>query len=701
MLLAIPLLALAGLITFACARRTGNDHVTQESRTALSSDAAQLSVQVVEKVARTPLAGVRVVLISATHETVDEPTERVSGSSGDLHQAPLTGRDGRVLFEVAPALDLELRAYVADGPRPESQAVSFLRPGERRELVLELRKADELHVVGQVITAASGVPIAGAHVELIEARLADPGASAGPWIRKDLGRATTGSDGRFDLPHSTWTSPYLRVAADGYGLGLADPSGDHEDVQNALLVKLAPASALDVQLLDSSGGAVAGASLVVEAQGTDLARSRDAGPLLPPELWKVETGLDGRARLYGLPAGVALRVEARRKNVVLHRESTEMRLESGETRRLEWRVEAQPQLSGLVLDQYQQPVRGQEIWLTPYSSEGNRYFETFDEAKVVARDRTDDEGRFVLDDVQPGRWMVGPAPRRAESGTAEASAVAPRPVQVLTPRERARILTLHVQRGIYLRGIVLSPEGTPVGDCSVSARSESGRSFQDARSSNDGTFALGPLEPGTLTLAADRSGLFARAEPVSVKAGDSGLVLRLKSGGSLRVHVVDARTRAGSEANLLIGSIPRGPGEFSIGTEWTGTERDGSLREDGLDPGHYAIAASTTDGRFAVCSGVEVVAGAAPADVELALQPGGTVRLSYAGARPFVTAVITVKGVPLSFPEPLRKGETKELLAPAGSLVLEVWWQDGGPPHLKPIELGAGETKLIALTDED
>jgi hypothetical protein len=701
MLAIVLLLAPAGLITLACVRHADREQLAQVTQAGPSTDTPQLSIQVLEKTTRTPLAGVRVVLVPATPEPGDEAAERVSGSRGDLHKAPITGRDGRVLFELPPALDLELSAYVADGPRPESQALSFFRPGERRELVLELRRIDEMHVVGKVVSAASGDPIAGARVKLIEAQLDDSGSSAGPWIRRDLGQATTGSDGRFDLSLSTWRSPHLRVEADGYGLRLADPSGNHEDLQHSLLVELEPASTLDVRLLDSSGGPVAGAVLVAEAQGTSLARCRDAGPLLPPESWKLETGIDGRARLSGLPAGVGLRVEARRKDKLLHRESNELRLDPGEARGIEWRIEAPPQLRGLVLDQDGQPVRGQEIWLAQESSWGSRYFEAFDRGTVVASDRTDDAGRFVLDGVQPGHWRLGPAPRGSESGLAEAGAVAPVPIAVRTSNTRRLDLTLHVQRRTYLRGTVLSPDGAPLGNCPVSADSAHRSSWQHARSSLDGTFVLGPLEPGTWTVQADRSGPFARAEPLRAKAGDSGLVLRLKPGGSLRVHVVDARTREAREAKLLIGSLPRGTNELNMGTMWTGTDPDGTSSEDGLDPGRYGIAASTTDGKFAVCSGVDVVAGAAPAEVELALQPGGTLRIGYAGARPYVRMVITVTGVPLGIPDPLRKGETKDFLAPAGSSVLELWWRGDGPPHLKPIELEPGETKELTITDED
>jgi hypothetical protein len=143
-----------------------------------------------------------------------------------------------------------------------------------------------------------------------------------------------------------------------------------------------------------------------------------------------------------------------------------------------------------------------------------------------------------------------------------------------------------------------------------------------------------------------------------------------------------------------------GNGMFGNGMS-TASEADGSFRHEGFEPGRYGITAMTPDGRFAQQAGVDVGPGVESGDIVLALKPGGKLRLVYKGAKPGLFARLSCGGVPIDFGDSLEPGKTKLQLAPAGSLVLELRAEYNGPARTRAIELKAGETKEITLTDED
>jgi len=694
------------------AKRESAAPLLPETPTAISATdvpRSLLIVRVIGKVDRAPLAGVRANLWPQKFES-GFSSEHVSRSKGTIHESLLTGSDGRLEFDVPTDTDLRLDARGEDGTVGDANVeVPGLRANERREIVVELAQGNDAHITGQVVTAEAETPIAGARVSLVQASQSFSSDTGRSWTQHPLAQATTNAEGTFEFRFASWKYPHLRIEAEGYGLRLVSPKQDENDAQRVLLVKLARACALDAHVLDASGKGIPGAWVVLDANGYALDRSDEDGngffiggfTSLPDEQWKCETGADGGARVQGLPAGVGFVVEVRKDGKVLRHEADELKLVPGETREIEWRIGAGTRVSGLVLDQENQPVKGTEIWLEQCMFDQGFYFQKYEEERIAKKARTDDEGRFVLEDVPAGKWWIGPAAERDDWDEPDPAAVAPLADVITTSGEPARELTLHVFRGLYIRGTVLDPTGAPVANSYISADDEDSMTFGvSAQSGKDGSFAFGPIAAGTFTLTANNSGSFASSESVRARSGDTGVVLRLKLGASIRGHVLDAATGAGCQAQLTFSREQPGSGIFGT-TMSTGTNADGSFKRDGFEPGRYGITAMTADGRFGQQAGIDVGAGAESGDIVLTLRPGGKLRLVYKGAKPGLIVSARCGGVLVGFGASLEPGKSKDLLMPSGALVLELSTHFEEQPRLKRVDLKPGETKEITLTDED
>jgi hypothetical protein len=670
---------------------------------------ATLLVRVIGKVDRAPLARVRLYIRPKVLDGAWS-SDFADGSKGGLHSSPVTGSDGLGELDVPPDLEFVLTAEVEDGSAGGiEQDVAALKRGERREVVLELAQGNDGLVAGKVVAAESADPIAGARVALVGSSEGDPEPGASPSKEHAQPQATTGVDGAFEFRFPSWRPPHLRVEAEGYGLRLVPPSRDWKPGASALLVKLSRSGTLDARVLDSAGKGIAGAWVHLSAHGYELSNSREdeergffGGEYfsLPDEQWKCQTTADGAARIAGLPAGVGFVVEVRKDDKVLQHEASELTLAAGETREIEWRIGAGTRLSGLVLDQDNALVKGQLIWLQKCMVEVPTYFQKHEDERIVKHAQTDAQGRFVIEDVPAGKWWIGPAAERNEWDEPKPDGVAPCAQVIATAGEPALETTLHVFRGLYIRGKVVDPAGAPVNQCYVHGESEGTMVWYATQSKEDGTFAFGPITAGSFALTANSSGSFASSEPVRARSGDADVVLRLKPGATIRGHVVDAATGAGCQAQLMF--VPEHPGEGMFGNGMsTSSDPDGSFRHAGFDPGRYGITAMTTDGRFAQQAGVDVGAGAESGDIVLALKPGGKLRLVYKGAKPSLFVGISCGGVPIGFGDSLEAGKPKVQLAPAGSLVLELRAEYNAPARTKTLELQPGETKEITLTDED
>jgi hypothetical protein len=183
-------------------------------------------------------------------------------------------------------------------------------------------------------------------------------------------------------------------------------------------------------------------------------------------------------------------------------------------------------------------------------------------------------------------------------------------------------ITIEVQRGLYIRGRIENPDGSPHAPrrmtCLVMA--SSGAFHSSSHAQKDGTFELGPLISGKYRVSAGGYG-YAESEPVDADAGESGVVLRLREGGALSGVVIDSAGRRVAGANVRAGFT---------GSDWAAsviTNRDGDFSIGALRPGTYRSSAWTESGEMAFVESVEIAAGEHRKGIELRLEPAVRLRI--------------------------------------------------------------------------
>lgn len=671
--------------------------------------AAHLTVHFVGKTTHGPVATVRVMLSPTANEDVRRETKHVESSSGDLHDQPITGADGVVNFDLPSGRDFRLWARGENERSGDAEAdIPRMRASEQRDLVLEIADGIDGHVFGKVVCGETGEPVAGAHVNLENTGAGFRITIGGKPIRNRgkpaSGGLTTGNDGMFELSCSLWQNPRVRVEAEGYGMRYANLEGLHEDIEHALIVRVSRAATLIARVLDASGAPIPEARIELSTKGFMLSYSEadeqgffPSGLVSSPpdESWDAATGADGRAQIEGLPPRVELGIRVEANGRTLQHDPVGLRLQPGEVKELEWRIGSGTIVKGLVLDQDGKPVSGIEIWAAKAISADRRFFLRHERDRVASRATTSLEGGFTLMDLLPGRWSIGPG------GGPDSQVVALAEIVELAG-EPMRELNLHVFRGLSIRGRVLTPTGEPASGSWVSGLGQTGEYYEGINARPDGTFAFGPVTLGTVTLTASAMDKFASSDPVQASGGDTSIVLQLRLGGAIRGRVVDGVTGSAQTAQLLFAPEQHGSGigMFSNGME-TSTQSDGSFSSSGFEAGKWSVIATTADGRFAQQAHLDVSAGSDTGELVFTLSPGGKLKLGYKGADPRVFVTICCQGAPIQFQSSLESGKSFDHLAPAGSLVLEIRKRYDGPARTKAVELKAGETKEVLLTDDD
>src|SRR6185295_20276367 len=97
-----------------------------------------------------------------------------------------------------------------------------------------------------------------------------------------------------------------------------------------------------------------------------------------------------------------------------------------------------------------------------------------------------------------GKWLLGPAAERQDWDPPDPQGLAPlaQVVEVLEGTPQQEVLVA-VQRGLYIRGRVLDPDGKPAAKIFVMGNAEVATWPLQTESGEDGAFALGPLVPGS------------------------------------------------------------------------------------------------------------------------------------------------------------------------------------------------------------
>ena len=271
---------------------------------------------------------------------------------------------------------------------------------------------------------------------------------------------------------------------------------------------------------------------------------------------------------------------------------------AGAVRRVDLEVERRGTAEGIVVDAEGQPVADARIWLSNTAT----WKEGFEAT------RAGDDGRF---EVPIGRNHYIGARKAGHLPSLLRDADAKTPGQTLTFR-----LDLRGPAG-RVTGTVLDPTGRPCGGARVWVGSEfafSRSSLTDderltmpagrpARTTEDGTFAIDGVEPGSVRVQAGAPGFAPwQGEVVVAASGQAHVEVQLEPGAVVRGRAFDARRQPVPEAWVMHGR------SGDLAARATRADGDGWFELDSLPAGNVTLEARAKE-RGKVRETVQLAAG--------------------------------------------------------------------------------------------
>jgi hypothetical protein len=491
-----------------------------------------------------PLPGTRVSISSFTTERRREPV--VSDADGRFRLGGLAPGERFDLTVFHPG-HLPHDAPGVEAPSPEPLRIT-LRPARS--------------LAGRVVDDA-GKPIPGVRISLVETReLRMAGGSQSGGSSRTAGE--TDAEGRFVATHLTPGTVHLSFEASGFlGKVLRGLSIPEEEDPAPVEVVLETGAVLSGRVVDSRGRPAAGLRVVVH-------------PLEPKERMlpsgaEADTDADGGFRIAGLAPGQH-RVEVqdwRTQQGRLLAEKT-IALGSGGGNRLDLKLPDGYRLSGRVVDEQGEPVRGARLTLSA------------DRGQAASADSAPD-GSFRFTDVPEGTWRL----------TVSARGHAPAAEEVRLAGGDLDGLALRLSRGGTITGRLLGLTGTERGQVRVVAWPEAGGAGTVLSSAvgsvdDEGGYRVPDVGPGQWTVEASLpSGRTGRgAVQLSAPGEDATLDLEIPRGLTLSGRVLlDGQPFSGAAvtAATVHDDGPAG--------SWQGTTRhDGTFEIQGVEPGRVTLA---------------------------------------------------------------------------------------------------------------
>jgi hypothetical protein len=125
-------------------------------------------------------------------------------------------------------------------------------------------------------------------------------------------------------------------------------------------------------------------------------------------------------------------------------------------------------------------------------------------------------------------------------------------------------------------------------------------------------------------IATDYSGSDSDSAEIEVAAGSTDVVLRLRRGGALSGEILDTSNSEAVAYELILSAHPDIP-------TFRTASHDASFEFNGLRAGAYSVVAITRGGRIGFVSGLVVEAGGRVEGVQLLVEEGATLDLTYEG----------------------------------------------------------------------
>jgi protocatechuate 3,4-dioxygenase beta subunit len=547
---------------------------------------------------RAPASGRRAEMVlvpgSSIAGVVSDPAGRpVAGASLRLEHETLPSPPARATSDARGRF--EFAGLQAPGPFRLLALAAGLSPVMKVGLTLERQaetRADLVvplgaRVKGRLVDEA-GLPLA-ARVAVVEL------LGVVPW--QDVVQADAASDGRFTFDRLPEGAHVL--VATGRGRAPAripiEVAGTDEVDLGDLVIETG--LLLRGRVHDERGRGLAGAHVRVfqSVQGPPRpieAETNDDGSFLLSGLSQGRTGLWIQASGF---ARVTMAAEAGREDVDVT-------------------LAAAGSIAGSVVDEADRPVGSFQVT-------GERT----DDPIGIHEDVSTGDGRFRIEDVAPGRWVVQiGAPERSRSTPSAVTVEAERVTDVGKVRLTA---------GLVLRGTVSDATGAPVAGASIVIQSAAGyeaRRMGDpeapiplpaaSQTGTDGSFEARGLSPGSYrAIASHPDFVTGDSAPVELEAGRPSQEARVVLGRGGRLEGV-VRRRAGPLAGARIDVAPIGG--YASTRVSTMTDADGAFVFERVRPGDayllLTLPAPDPRSRSSVTSSVSVREGETTrADLEL------------------------------------------------------------------------------------
>ncbi len=571
----------------------------------------------------------------------------------------------------------ENQRLTAEHPEYEKGKIGgiSLQPGETRAgAVVTLRRG---LVVTGTVKDPEGNPIAGAELTLSASRVASS-SRGGMRMQMVLGgpsdapTARSGADGRFELkgiPAGDWA---FTAKAPGRATEVVDPVKLVRDTRpDPIDVVLSPGAAIAGFVLRKTGGGAEGYAVIPRPSGKPATGGFGPGGVTP-------TGPDGAFFLDGLKAG----------------ESYDLQLFGGAARGpgptkrgiaapaadVEWIVEGAGRIEGVAVDgRTGQALASFEVSFQPDRFGGGVMMWGGRRAGGRGSGRAGDpilveaaDGRFVLEDVPAGKWLVVVTAKGYQTGRASGvvveEATTTDGVEIrVSPGSTLKVRVTDAKSG---RGVPEAQVGFAGEAGGASLQSPGGDLLTDV----DGRVEAEGLAPGKVKVSVAHADYTDRTESVELKEGGSSVEVALSRGSSLGgVVLSETRQPAPGAEVALEGANAPGRGFGSGGGESAATDASGRFRFDHLSPGRYTLRASVP-GQTAEPVEAIVVAGESKEDVSLVLAGGATIRGVVSGLSGTLRAGVGVSaGGPGEYGASARTGADGRFElsgAPAGTISL-------------------------------
>jgi len=406
------------------------------------------------------------------------------GPTGGSFQLPSTprvttvDRDGRFRFDDVPLGKYTLHArspshYVAadagaSGPRmskrsfdmpmfngggpPPTTTLVLTKEGETFEKNLWMMKG--VPVAG-VVKGPDGTPIAGARVVGAADPFLQNAWQFGLQMQGPMTLATSGADGRFQIPGvqpgnqcvlTAQKPPFAGKPCKAFAVKAESPPTD-------VVLELEKGAAIVGRVLDAEGAPLSGANIGCWSQDGSGGQANET------------TGLDGTFRLDGLPAG-SYQLNAWSNSGGSAQKALEPALTSGETREgVELRMIAQAKgvtLSGTVVDEEGNPVPQTQL-----SAQGAN--------NTNAWVQTDADGAFTFQGLAQGKATITVQTMVQQDGgyVSYAGQESLENATFDAPSEGIRVV-VKKKTTVTIAGRVRLPDGSPVPLCTLSTRAAQG-----------------------------------------------------------------------------------------------------------------------------------------------------------------------------------------------------------------------------------